>query len=461
MSQREAPLVSSIGAYRVLEELGQGGMGSVYLAEHTLLGRRAAIKVLHPTFSVRPDIVERFFNEARAATSIADPGIVQNFDFGFHDGIAFIVMEHLVGETLQARIRRLRRLPEADTLRIARQIALSLHAAHARGVVHRDLKPDNVFVVPDPEAGGGERTKILDFGIAKLVDNVDGQHTQTGMVLGTPSYMSPEQCRGAGAVDHRADIYSLGCIMFRCITGRLVFEAQGSGDLIAMHLREPPRAPSTLVSVRPELDAIILRCLAKDPAARFQTMHDLALELDTLLRHISVPPGANLPTLTPLPPALSLPTPIGMPDPMPIVPTTLSSSAGVKVGGGAPRWSIIAAVAIVLIGGGIATMVAMTGRDRDRDDDLQPASAPAPAPTPVAVPAPAPVPVPVPAPPAPASVATPAPAPTSVAAPAPAVATPPAAAAPAPVATGSASKPKKPAKPKRPTKPAENLYDDR
>jgi serine/threonine protein kinase len=308
------PNLTTIGSYRLIETLGQGGMGTVFLGEHTLLGRRAAVKVLYPQFSVRQDIIDRFFIEARATTTIGDPGIVQIFDFGIQDGVAFIVMEHLVGETLLERLRAHGALPEAEVLRLARQLALSLHAAHARGVVHRDLKPDNVFIVADPEAVGGERTKILDFGIAKLTDDPDRQQTQTGLVLGTPSYMSPEQCRGEGSVDHRSDIYSLGCMMFRSVTGLLVFEATGSGELIAMHLREPPQAPSELANVRPELDAIILRCLAKHPSERYPSMYALALELDGLLRAITAPPGTSHTTLTPLPPEtptrnVQLPTP--------------------------------------------------------------------------------------------------------------------------------------------------------
>jgi eukaryotic-like serine/threonine-protein kinase len=136
---------TQIGAYRVLQEIGKGGMGTVWLAEHVMLGRRAAIKLLHPMYSARPDIVTRFFNEARAATAIADPGIVQIFDFGQHsDGTAYIAMEMLDGEPLDQRLRRLVRLPLGDALRVMRQIASSLGVAHARGIVHRDLKPENV-----------------------------------------------------------------------------------------------------------------------------------------------------------------------------------------------------------------------------------------------------------------------------------------------------------------------------
>jgi eukaryotic-like serine/threonine-protein kinase len=441
--------VTLVGAYRVIEQIGEGGMGAVYVAEHTLLGRRAAIKVLHPMFSSRPDIVERFFNEARAIASIADPGIVQVFDFGFHEGTAYIVMEHLVGETLLARVRRQRRLPEADVLRLARQIALSLHAAHVRGVVHRDLKPENVFIVADPEAVGGERTKILDFGIAKLIDAPDHQHTQTGLMLGTPTYMSPEQCRGAGEIDHRADVYSLGCVLFRCLCGRLPFEARGSGDLIAMHLREPPPRPSSIVQLRPELDEIVLRCLAKHPDDRYSSMFDLATELDQLLRSITSPPGLHISALTPLPPSAPLPlTPptdpqIILEPTQPPIPTTLSSAAAQT----SPsltrmRWAVIAAVALALVGLGVGTMIATTRGKVAVDDQaatvvtptVQPRAAtptPEPAPSPPPAPPPQPTLSPQPVPPLPApplqAVAPPQPAvpPALAASPQPAAAVPP------------------------------------
>src|SRR5678815_1043091 len=179
-----------IGAYRIQRKLGEGGMGAVYLAEHALLGRQAAIKVLLPALSAQQEVVNRFFNEARSTTSIADPGIVQVFDFGYHtDGSAYIVMEFLDGEALDRRLARLGRLPVAEALRMCRQIASSLAAAHAQGIIHRDLKPENIFLVPDGEVSSGERSKILDFGIAKLSDNNPGKiKTHTGALMGTPFY---------------------------------------------------------------------------------------------------------------------------------------------------------------------------------------------------------------------------------------------------------------------------------
>src|SRR6185503_11047667 len=223
---------------RIVSELGAGGMGSVFLAEHTMLGSRAAIKVLRPELSQQQHVVQRFFDEARAATRVADPGIVTVLDFGWHtNGAAYLVMEHLPGETLTRRIRRMGYLPSTQALGLLRQCAMAMAAAHARGIVHRDLKPDNIFIVPDP-AVAGERIKVLDFGIAKLVGDGDASHggTVTGMILGTPGYMSPEQCRGAGKVDHRTDVYALGCVAFFMICGRPPFVADTPGDLIAAHL---------------------------------------------------------------------------------------------------------------------------------------------------------------------------------------------------------------------------------
>jgi serine/threonine-protein kinase len=275
---------TQIGAYRVLKQIGEGGMGAVWLAEHVMLGRRAALKVLHSEYSSKQEIVGRFFNEARAATAISDPGIVQVFDFGYHtDGSAYIVMELLDGEPLDKRLARVGTLPPADVLRVMRQVASALGAAHAQGIVHRDLKPENIFLVRDPEVPGGERAKILDFGIAKLSGESKGIKTHTAALMGTPLYMSPEQCRGAGRVDARADIYSLGCVLFALVVGRPPFEAEGMGEVISMHLREPaPLASSRASGVPPALDRLIARCLAKDPNERPASGKELAAALGEL-----------------------------------------------------------------------------------------------------------------------------------------------------------------------------------
>ncbi|HEX3480715.1 MAG TPA: serine/threonine-protein kinase, partial [Kofleriaceae bacterium] len=314
-----------IGSYQIVRKLGSGGMGAVYLGQHTLIGRRAAIKVLLPALSARQDVVRRFFNEARAVTSISDPGIVQVFDFGHHtDGSAFIVMEFLDGETLDRRLARFGKLPVLSALRLCQQLAISLEAAHAQHIIHRDLKPENIFLVRDGVGASGERPKIVDFGIAKLSDDhPDKNATHTGVLMGTPRYMSPEQCRGLGEIDHRSDIYALGCVMFHLLTGRPPFTNMGVGDIIAAHIREPALAPSSLVPEIPSaIDALILRCLAKPPAGRFASMLELATALDRLATQLTVDSRSPaLPEIAGRLPAIALPSVLDAQPPMAVVPT--------------------------------------------------------------------------------------------------------------------------------------------
>ena len=285
---------SKIGQYKLVRKIGAGGMGSVFVGEHILLGRRAAIKTLLPALSQQREIVERFFNEARATSAITDPGVVQVFDFGYHvDGTAYIVMELLEGESLSARLDRLGKLSPATALRIIRQVAGALAAAHASSIIHRDLKPENIFLIRDAEAQGGERAKILDFGICKI-DSPDVSLTQTGAMLGTPVYMSPEQCQGTGRIDQRSDVYGLGCVLFQILTGRIPFVCEGAGEFIVAHMQHEPPKPSELVAeLPPTIDALVLRCLAKAPADRFQTMTDLQAAIEEIM--------PTLDTTTPLP----------------------------------------------------------------------------------------------------------------------------------------------------------------
>jgi serine/threonine-protein kinase len=292
-------LPSLIGQYRIVRKIGAGGMGLVYLGEHTLLRRRAAIKTLLPTVAANKEIVERFFNEARATSAIADPGVIQIFDFGYHvDGTAYIVMELLEGEALSARLDRLGKLALGDALRFARQVTGSLAAAHARDIVHRDLKPENIFLVRDAEAQGGERTKIIDFGICK-VGAGDPMLTEVGVMIGTPVYMSPEQCRGSAEVDARSDVYAFGCLLFHMLTGRPPFVGEASGDLVVAHLEQEPPPPSQLApGLPPAVDALVLRCLAKPPDERFASMVELqaalgALAVDTEAAEPEVPAPAR------------------------------------------------------------------------------------------------------------------------------------------------------------------------
>jgi serine/threonine-protein kinase len=351
-----------VGDYKILTQLGAGGMGTVWLAEHALIGKRVAIKVLQAELSQQQHIVQRFFDEARAATRIADPGIVAVLDFGWHtDGSAYLVMEHLIGETLGHRIAQRGRIDADTTLRVLHQCAIAMSAAHQAGIVHRDLKPDNVFLARDPAMPGGERVKILDFGIAKLLGDEPSSHgrTQTGIIMGTPAYMSPEQCRGAGGVDHRTDIYALGCVAFHITVGRPPFDAPTPGDLIACHLTQPVPVPSASVpGLPPRIDAIITRCLAKRADDRFATMAELAAVAD---------PSAAwaAPTPAPQPSIVDRDATLATRSPVAPSPTTLRGSAGETIEPQTQRWRGGAIVAAVVVVAAVAlTIVLATKSDR-------------------------------------------------------------------------------------------------
>jgi serine/threonine-protein kinase len=273
-----------VGSYRIVSRIGAGGMGAVYLAEHELIGRKAAIKVLLPELAADEESLNRFFNEARATALIRHPGLVDVFDFGKSaSGSAYIAMELLEGESLGARLRRDGRLEEPLIVELGRQLASALGAAHERGIVHRDLKPDNVFLVPDKAIPCGLRVKVLDFGIAKLsAEHRPGaRKTTTGALIGTPVYMSPEQCRGTGQVGEQSDVYSLGCILYEAALGRPPFLSDGLGELISAHMNDPP-AP--LRAERPGLsagfEALVLAMLAKPPEGRPAGMAAVAAALE-------------------------------------------------------------------------------------------------------------------------------------------------------------------------------------
>jgi serine/threonine protein kinase len=267
------------GNYRIVRLIGEGGFGEVYLAENPLIERRVAVKVLHAALAQDGELVRRFLNEARAASAIRHPNIIEVFDAGGSpDGSPYILMEFLDGVSLQKRLVDAGRLVLAQVLDIATQAGSALAAAHAVGIVHRDLKPENLFLVPDAGAPGGERVKVLDFGIAKIKHS--GQaggtvRTQTGFIMGSPAYMSPEQCKDSADVDLRADIYSFATILYEMLAGRTPYVGATGTELLIMHLTETPQP---LLGLAPDVPAhvasAIMRALSRAREDRFESVAD-------------------------------------------------------------------------------------------------------------------------------------------------------------------------------------------
>ena len=282
------------GSYRLVRAIGRGSMGEVFAAEHVLLGRPAAVKVLLPELTHSDEAVSRFFNEARAVATMHHESLVALFDFGTHEsGSAYIAMELLSGETLAQAVDRRQRLPLTETLQIARKIAAGMASAHACGVVHRDLKPENIILIDERDDDGNPKLKIIDFGIAKLAHSRPQTATRTGTLLGTPAFMSPEQCHGVVKLDQRSDVYALGCVIYFMLTGRPPFQAESVGVTIAAHLYDQPLAPSELApGLPPHIDALVLRLLEKSPDDRPASMHDVGELLEAALAADLPPPRA-------------------------------------------------------------------------------------------------------------------------------------------------------------------------
>jgi serine/threonine-protein kinase len=307
----------------LVRKLGQGGMGSVWLARHTGLDIPCAVKLIHEDAARSPELRVRFEREAKAAAQLRTPHVVQILDHGVWNDQPYIAMEYLEGEDLGARLARVGRLSPAEILPITVQIGRALTRAHAAGLVHRDLKPSNVFLVRDDER---EIAKVLDFGVAKVTEvGLDGS-TSSGALLGTPYYMSPEQAKGEKGIDHRSDLWALGVVVFQCLVGRAPFTGRALGELFVNIIVEPLPVPSQIAPVPPGFDAWWTRAAARDPNERFQTAKDLidalALALGLTIQagvEIGSSRSFSVPALTmaaaethsgPVPPAIRVSAPL-------------------------------------------------------------------------------------------------------------------------------------------------------
>ena len=269
------------GRYRVERELGRGGMAKVFLGTDTVLGRTVAVKVLAPQFADDDGFVQRFRREAQAAASIGHPHIVSVFDTGSDDGVHYIVMEYVEGRTLAEFLAGGGRILPDRAIDIAMDVCQALEAAHAQGVIHRDIKPGNIMLNPRGEV------KVTDFGIARVTTTADTV-AQTAAILGTASYLSPEQAQGQ-PVDARSDLYSLGCVVYEMVTGRPPFLGDSPVAVASKQVLEQPVPPSKLNSdVTPDLDAVILRALAKNPANRYQSAEEMRADLERAKRGLPV-----------------------------------------------------------------------------------------------------------------------------------------------------------------------------
>jgi tRNA A-37 threonylcarbamoyl transferase component Bud32 len=279
------------GRYKILKALDQGGMGDVFLAEHQLIKRRVALKLLRADLAEDADVLERFMNEAQAAGTLGHPNIVESTDMGFtRDGVPYIVFEFLEGSLLTDEIYRVRGLTTRRALRIARQIASALHAAHSAGIVHRDLKSDNVFLTD--RDGALDHVKVLDFGISRFLEADDNVRNRA-MVIGTPQFMAPEQITHPEAVDRRADVYALGVILYEMLACRRPFENEADPEALFQQIISDPPPPLGVADLPPGLETMIVeRFLAKDPDSRFATMQDAEAALSAFAG-IMRPPGRD------------------------------------------------------------------------------------------------------------------------------------------------------------------------
>jgi len=364
----EDPLLGLVvdGRYRIEKQIGEGGMGVVYLSTHTVLQKKLALKVLRGDGSKDGEVVQRFMQEAQAATSIGHQNIIDISDFGrLQDGSVYFVMEYLDGTSLNDMIEKGGSVPMQTAVHIIRQIASALEAAHARGIVHRDLKPDNIFVIR--QGGDTSFVKVLDFGVAK-VGGAASKLTKTGMVFGTPHYMSPEQAAGH-SVDQRTDVYALGVIMYEMFTGKVPFDADTFMGILSKHMFEPPPRPTDVEGASlGAVETVILKAMEKNADQRYQSMTELIADLDTLAAGGDIDMGGRAGVAPPGNLADALEPPAH---------AEIAADGG---GGGLPTVVMVAAAALALlvVGLGVGGAVFFLNDDEDgqalaqADDDADP-----------------------------------------------------------------------------------------
>jgi serine/threonine protein kinase len=388
------PLIGRrFGSYIVSRKLGEGGMGAVYELVHPQIGKKQALKVLHAEYAKKSSIVDRFFAEAKSVVTIGHPNIVDITDYAtLEDGTAYIIMEFLEGQSLAGYVKQRGAMSPMELAAIVLPICDALGAAHAQGIVHRDLKPENVHLVPRPD--NPRYVKVLDFGIAKLAtpDAAAGPMTKTGQVMGTPTYMSPEQAMGrTREIDHRTDIYALGVLMYQLLTGEVPFQAESFGDLMLMHLSSPP---PPLHLRRPDLppawDAILQRALAKNREERFGSMREIA---DAIRAALGSGVYAAQPSQPMMVPTVAMPSaahsypPQGQPS-QPSWPPASGESTPVTAPP-APRRSAALLIALLVIGVATAIAVALIVTGGGKKPEAIATTAPATidaAPAPIATP---------------------------------------------------------------------------
>jgi len=285
-SEQQDPYVGTqVREYQILDIIGQGGMGAVYRARHIYLDEERAIKVVHSEFAGEEAFVQRFIREAKMLSKLHHPNLVQLYEFGtLGEGVFFMAMEFIRGESLLERVRRMGRVPVSESIRIIREAALGLHEAHQKNIVHRDISPDNLLLVKDKK--GNEVTKVIDFGIAKPLESETRIYTKTSMFIGKPEFCSPEQCgilEEGEVIDHRSDIYSLGITFYYMLTGKLPFFSPTPQGYLLKHFNETPKLVSTHFppgEFPSALDEIISKTLVKKRENRFSTMEEFVNALN-------------------------------------------------------------------------------------------------------------------------------------------------------------------------------------